>query len=236
MPEGIIADVRDELEACRDEAVIAGGVKFFKEPVAMRGVKTATVRRISGYYFRQLRGTTKEEIFGLCEELLGSGFCEDAFIAFDWAHRLHREYVPADFVLFERWVEEYVSNWATCDTFCTHAVGSFIELYPAYTAKLKEWARSPNRWLRRAGAVSLILPARKGRFLDDALEIAGILVEDRDDLVQKGYGWLLKEASRQHRQRVFDFVMSHRAHMPRTALRYAIEKMPQHLREQAMAR
>ena len=57
---------------------------------------------------------------------------------------------------------------------------------------------------------------------------------DRDDMVQKGYGWMLKEASKPHQRQVFDFVMSHKAVMPRTALRYAIEKMPQDLRAQAM--
>jgi 3-methyladenine DNA glycosylase AlkD len=55
-------------------------------------------------------------------------------------------------------------------------------------------------------------------------------------MVQKGYGWLLKEASRKHQQEVFEFVVKHKRVMPRTALRYAIEKMPQDLRKQAMAR
>ena len=60
------------------------------------------------------------------------------------------------------------------------------------------------------------------------------LLLDGDDLVQKGYGWMLKEASKQHQQQVFDYVIKNRSVMPRTALRYAIEKMPQDLREEAM--
>jgi 3-methyladenine DNA glycosylase AlkD len=57
---------------------------------------------------------------------------------------------------------------------------------------------------------------------------------DRDDLVQKGYGWMLKEASKRHQEELFSCVMQHRQEMPRTALRYAIEKMPPKLRLRAM--
>jgi len=61
------------------------------------------------------------------------------------------------------------------------------------------------------------------------------LLHDPDDLVQKGYGWMLKEASRKHQQEVFDFIQEHKKTMPRTALRYAIEKMPDDLRKEAMS-
>lgn len=72
---------------------------------------------------------------------------------------------------------------------------------------LKAWTKSENRWLRRASAVTLILPARKGEFLNDVFEIADSLLKDKDDLVQKGYGWTLKEASRKHREEVFEYNM-----------------------------
>jgi len=70
--------------------------------------------------------------------------------------------------------------------------------------------------------------------LKDIFEIAGILLVDKDDLVQKGYGWMLKAASQAYQKEVFDFVMKNKATMPRTALRYAIEKMPQEMKVEAM--
>lgn len=90
--------------------------------------------------------------------------------------------------------------------------------------------------MRRAAAVSLIIPARKGLFISDIFEIATLLLTDREDLVQKGYGWMLKAADNAHRPLVFDFVMKNKATMPRTALRYAIEKMPPDLKAVAMAK
>ncbi len=86
----------------------------------------------------------------------------------------------------------------------------------------------------RGAAVSLIIPAKEGKFLKDIFELAGILLRDNDDMVQKGYGWMLKEASRLHQTEVFEYVMMHKDKMPRTALRYAIEKMPPEFKKKAM--
>ncbi len=82
--------------------------------------------------------------------------------------------------------------------------------------------------------MTLIIPARRGYFLPDILQIADILLLDREDLVQKGYGWMLKEASKPHQEEIFQYIMQHKSEMPRTALRYAIEKMPPELKRQAM--
>ncbi len=72
--------------------------------------------------------------------------------------------------------------------------------------------------------------------MQQAFEISDLLLADGDDLVQKGYGWLLKEESRKHPQAVFDYVVRNRAFMPRTALRYAIELMPKERKAQAMTK
>ena len=62
------------------------------------------------------------------------------------------------------------------------------------------------------------------------------MLVDTEDLVQKGYGWMLKVASKTHQEEVFEYVIRNREVMPRTAFRYAIEKMPEELRRQAMSK
>jgi 3-methyladenine DNA glycosylase AlkD len=109
-------------------------------------------------------------------------------------------------------------------------------MYPEKIVKLRDLAKSENRWVRRASAVTLIVPARKGKFLSDILSIADILLEDKDDLVQKGYGWMLKASSEANQQEIFNYVMKNKSIMPRTAFRYAIEKMPEDLKNKAMAK
>jgi 3-methyladenine DNA glycosylase AlkD len=232
----VINKIRSELKARADEKVRIQGEKYFREDVRIHGLKSAAVTEIASSFYSKLEDKSKENVFKLCEELWKSGYMEESFIACNWSYRVRKQYTEGDFRLFEKWVMNYITNWAACDTFCNHTVGTFIELYPEYLKKLKTWTKSSNRWVKRAAAVSLIVPARKGRFLPDILEIATALLYDNDDMVQKGYGWLLKVASGPHEKEVFDFVMKYKSGMPRTALRYAIEKMPAGLKSQAMAR
>ena len=234
MEPNIVARIRNDLALSVDEKTKANGSRFFKEEVLYYGIKSALVRKIAKNYFNEIKSENKQEIFTLCEELLQSDYCEEAYIAFEWAYQVRNDYSEDDFFTFEHWIEKYVNNWAKCDTLCNHSVGFFIEKFPAYVANLKTWAGSDNRWVRRAAAVTLILPARKGNFLNDIFEISDLLLKDKDDLVRKGYGWMLKEASKAHRQEVFEYVMKNKKDMPRTSLRYAIEKLPKDLRDKAM--
>lgn len=232
----IIKKIKTELRKNADEKVRKSGERFFKEKIKLYGVKTAVVSRIGKEYFRKIKNNNKEEIFSLCEELWQSGYMEESFIACNWSYYVHKDYKPKDFKVFEKWVNTYISNWASCDTFCNHTVGEFLEKYPEYISNLKKWAKSKNHWMRRAAAVSLIVPGKRGKFLPDIFSIADILLLDQDDMVQKGYGWMLKVASQAHEKEVFRYVMKNKKTMPRTALRYAIEKMPANLKAKAMAK
>jgi 3-methyladenine DNA glycosylase AlkD len=232
----ILSTIRRELRKNSDEHTRRTAQRFFKERVKVFGVKTATVGKISKNSLNEINCLSKKEIFRLCEELFSSGYMEESFIACNWSYHLREKFEKGDIILFEKWVYRYVSNWATCDTLCNHTIGAFVETFPDSVKELKRWAKSDNRWVKRASAVTLIIPARKGKFLNDILEISDILIRDEDDLVQKGYGWMLKAASEPHQQEIFDYVLKNKKTMPRTALRYAIEKMPKELRVKAMER
>lgn len=230
----ILDKVRRELREASDEKTRETGLRFFKEEVSLYGIRAKTVTEIARTNYILIKESPKQDILSLCDSLWQSGLMEETFVACMWSEKLAGKFLGEDFKVLERWVHKYVNNWASCDTLCNHTVGDFIQKYPAFIADLKKWAKSENRWVKRASAVSLIIPARKGKFLDDIFEIATILLIDKDDMVQKGYGWMLKEASKPNQKEVFDFVIRHREVMPRTALRYAIEKMPPLLREEAM--
>jgi 3-methyladenine DNA glycosylase AlkD len=224
------------LKQLADEKTKASYQRFFKEKVIYHGVKTDTVRKIAQQYFKDIEPLNKKEIFALCEELLKSDYNEEAAIAFEWSYFLREQFEPGDFAIFEGWLKKYVNNWAKCDSLCNHTIGAMVEKYPQFIEKLKQWAKSDNRWLKRAAAVTLIIPAKQGKFLKDIFEITNILLTDPDDLVQKGYGWLLKEASIMHQAEVLGYVVRNKKLMPRTALRYAIERMPRDLKQRAMTK
>ncbi|MDD4157698.1 MAG: DNA alkylation repair protein [Candidatus Cloacimonetes bacterium] len=230
----IIDKIRDDLKNNIDEKTQVTSQRFFKEKIKFYGVRVPQVNKISKENFKLIESCSKSEIFNFCEMLWQSGYLEESFIACNWSYALHKQYESNDFQYFEKWIDNYVNNWASCDTLCNHTVGEFIEMYPEYLSKLITLAKSSNRWMKRAAAVSLIIPARKGRFLKEIFAIADILLLDKDDLVQKGYGWMLKACSQAHQNEVFDYVIKNKAVMPRTALRYAIEKMPKEMRLKAM--
>jgi 3-methyladenine DNA glycosylase AlkD len=230
----VLTYIRKELEANSDEKTKESGQRYFKEPVQLIGVKTAIVSKIGKRSFEMVKQNPKSGIFQLCEKLWKTGYTEESFIACNWSYFVRKDYKPEDFKIFEKWVNNYVSNWAACDTLCNHTIGEFLEMYPVFIDELKKWTASSNRWVKRASAVSLIIPARKGKFLADVFQIADKLLMDKDDLVQKGYGWMLKAASQAHQIDVFNYVVKNKNVMPRTALRYAIEKMPNELKTIAM--
>ena len=232
--EPVISQIRGELESHADPEIRKTSQRFFKEEIACYGMKSATVIAIAKKYWKVVKGRSKPEIFVVCEELYQSGYIEESFIVSNWAYTLSGRYEREDLAVFRHWIDTYITNWASCDGFCNHTMGDFLEQYPEYIGELKRWTQSENRWMRRASAVSLIVMAKRGKFLTESIGIADLLLTDKDDMVQKGYGWLLKEASRKHTDEVFAYVMKNKRRMPRTALRYAIELMPKELKAEAM--
>src|SRR5437773_7801013 len=87
------------------------------------------------------------------------------------------------------------------------------------------WTASPNRWKRRAAAVSLVHGARTGRNSALILQVAERLLRDEDDLVREGVGWLLKEMYAAKPREVVRFLKTRRTQAPRIVLRIAAEKM-----------
>lgn len=235
MRSKLFLEIEKELKKNVDSEYKAGTERYFKEKIIIYGVRTPIVRKISAKYFKKVKKLGKKEIFKLCEELLQLGYGEYRMIAFDWADRVKKDYRASDFSTFERWLKKYVSNWAACDVFCTRAFGRLLVQYPELIPKVKKWTNSKNRWLRRASAVILIPLVKDKKYLNHAFQTADKLLMDSDDLVQKGYGWMLKVASDFHQKQVFDYVMGQKHRMPRTALRYAIEKMPKNLKQKAMS-
>lgn len=232
----IIENIRLDLNQFGDETVRQSSQRFFKsdQMTYFYGVKSPDVKTLIKKYKKQVLALSKKEIFELCEELLKTNYLEEAGLACAFTASISKQFIPTDFKILEKWINLYITNWAACDTLCNHTVGDFIMLYPEFIPELKKWTNSPNRWMKRAAAVTLIIPARKGLFLDDIFEIANSLITDADDMVQKGYGWMLKAASQAYPNEIFQYVLSKKEIMPRTAYRYAIEKLSKEQKVVAM--
>lgn len=234
----ILKEVRRELKANIEEGYKNNNQKYFKEKIICYGVRTPIVRKIAKKYFKEIKYLDKKQVFALSEEFFKSGHNEEATIAIQWVSGLSKEFKKDDFKIFENWLKKYIDNWGKDDDFCLHIIHSIIDKYPELIKEIKKWSYSENMWLRRASAVSFITTNNSSYItkhnLKDIFEITEILLRDKEDLVQKGYGWMLKAASIHNQKKVFDFIMKYKSTMPRIALRYAIEKMPANLKSSIM--
>jgi 3-methyladenine DNA glycosylase AlkD len=170
-----------------------------------------------------------------CTELWKSGRWQEFGLACYVYRRFAKSCGAAEFRLFERWLNRYVDNWGACDGLSSWLLAACIANDPALSAALPGWTRSRNRWKRRAAAVALVYEAKRGRSTGRILEIAALLIDDADDMVQKGLGWLLKETYPKKPREVVRFLLQHPA-APRLVVRYAAEKMTAADRQKVMRR
>lgn len=137
----------------------------------------------------------------------------------------------------KKWIlHDYCASWATVDHIAPSVVSPLMEMYPDLMDEVIGWADSENRWLRRASAVSFIKHARKGKSIRRVHTIAKKLFSDEDDLIQKANGWLLRESGKTDMKRLENFLLDNGKKIPRTTLRYAIERFPEKKRKQILAK
>ncbi len=114
-----------------------------------------------------------------------------------------------------------INNWDLVDLSCRFIVGEY--LLDKSRDILYQLAHSPLLWDNRIAIVSTYAFIRKGQ-LEDTYALSDLMMHHPHDLMHKAIGWMLREAGKRDSERLYDYVMSHRANMPRTMLRYAIEK------------
>jgi len=127
--------------------------------------------------------------------------------------------------LFKFYVKnsKQVNNWDLVDVTCHKVVGDY--LLDKDRKLLYKWARSKNLWEKRLAIISTFAFFRREE-LDDSYKIATMLLHDQHDLIHKAVGWTLRECGKRDLSRLYKFLDQHTRTMPRTALRYAIEKLP----------
>jgi 3-methyladenine DNA glycosylase AlkD len=126
------------------------------------------------------------------------------------------------YALYLRYIK-FVNNWDLVDGSAPHIVGAF--LMDKSKEPLYRLAKSKNFWLRRISIISTSYFIKHNEF-SETLKIAAMLISDEEDLIHKAVGWMLREVGKRHLQTEEKFLRDHYQKMPRTMLRYAIEKFP----------
>lgn len=208
-----------------DEEFGAGQRRFFQHEVESYGARGDAVREIARLVYGEVKRWTPEQRDELMERLWKLGRLESGAVVCHVMRRFARGFGRREFDLFERWLEEHVRNWAHTDGVASWLVAGCLARDERLLARVWRWTDSPNRWKRRAAAVSLLQEAKQGRQTEFVLRVAKKLLADRDDMVEKGVGWLLKEAYPRRPVEVVRFLVAEGARASRLTLRYAAEKM-----------
>ncbi len=228
--------LKRRLRELADPKFRVGQQRFFKESARVLGVRTPEVRRLASEAANEYRKAKLviDEILEIGDRLWKGSFLEERALGIFVVSKFKRQLERRHWKHFDAWVDT-LSNWAETDGLCGYVLAPLVKIEPALARRLPPWTRSGNRWRRRSAAVTLVPFARYGEQLEVAFDICDRLAGDRDDMVEKGIGWLLKEASRTQPDAVADFLLTDIDRFSRTTVRYACEKLPKRLRAKVMS-
>ncbi|HEY3738655.1 MAG TPA: DNA alkylation repair protein [Bryobacteraceae bacterium] len=214
-----------KLSEFADPVFAEGSARFFKEPIKTRGVRSPQLIALSADLYREIKPWPVAERDTFVTGLWKDPHIESGNLACYLYRRFSKTFREREFHLFELWLERYATNWGHCDGLSVYLLAPSIAHVPELAQELVAWTKSKNQWKRRGAAVALVKEAHHGRHTNLIFKIASSLANDPEDLVQKGAGWLLKEAYPPRPREVVQFITKHKKHWPRLVLRYAAEKM-----------
>lgn len=218
------AAVRKRLEALSSVARAASSLRFFKtgpgeygEGDQFRGISVPPLRKLA----REYAALPLPDIL----ELLGSALHEDRLLALfllNGAFARGDESVRRQIYTLYLANAHSINNWDLVDSSAEHIVGAW--LFERSRRPLRTLARSAVLWKRRIAIIATFHFIRRNEF-EETLGIAELLIDDEEDLIHKAVGWMLREVGKRDARLLDRFLEVHAARMPRTMLRYAIERL-----------
>ena len=210
--------------------------RFFKEPVDFFGIDTPASRGIQRDLLRSVgKAWTIRDAVRFCQVMVRDPHLEARAMGFQLVARFVDEASPELLPLVRKWLERSCGNWALVDSLAPSVLAPLVDRHRELIPEVVDWTASPNQWVRRGAAVAFVPLARRGRHLATAYRIATRLFGDKEDLMHKAVGWLLREAGRTDMQRLTKFLLANGTRMPRTTVRYAIERFPESERRRLLA-
>ena len=208
--------------------------RYFRGDVDLRFYNTGTtaVRDMAKAIYRAHRDSwSVDDAMTLADALVADDYVETKAVGIELVAFYRKQFTPRLLAAWRRWLaRDDSSNWATTDSICGSLIGPLVLAHPVLAPRVAAWSRHRNMWVRRASAVGLIGCARKGIALDLAYGVAKRLHADREDLIQKAVGWMLREAGKADPARLERYLRAKVGVIPRTTFRYAIDRFSQRKR------
>jgi 3-methyladenine DNA glycosylase AlkD len=180
--------------------------RFFKEEVQSRGWYTAELRRFAVRFRRSIaRERGMDFVVQVADHLFSGQILEEKVLAVLLLEKQTKNFGDNAFQLFASWLDR-VTSWADHDALVHYLLAPMVAADPARCREIFLWAKSPNRWRRRAACVALIRGARQRQFFEQIVRLSNQLLNDEDDMVQKGLGWLLRETAKANPARTVPYL------------------------------
>ncbi len=199
---------------------------FFKQEVKSRGWYTGELRKVAVRFRRTILAEHDlSYLLEVADQLFRGNMLEEKVFAVLMLQGIVGEFGKREFKMFEGWLDR-ISSWADHDGVVQYLIGPILAADATLLSRPPRWAKSKKRWHRRAAAVSLIHSTRQHKNFADIQRITEMLLGDDDDMVQKGLGWLLREAAKFNPDQTVEYLMTIRGRSPRLVLRTACETLP----------
>jgi 3-methyladenine DNA glycosylase AlkD len=235
-PQVIARQALEKLRAQADPERARQVQKYFKETVRSFGITSPNVRALAAeMYLSVKKDWHYEQALQLCSILFPKPELEAKAVAALILARYKKEFPAALCGQVKEWLaKNYLDNWASVDTFCPEVMGTLLLRYPELVQEIKTWTGHSNRWVKRASIVSFLKLTKKEGFPDIIYGQAIKLFPVDDDLIHKANGWVLREVGKRDMARLEKFLLEHGPAIPRTTLRYAIERFPEFRRRELL--
>ena len=234
-PANVAAQIRSALKKDGSAEHAAGVQWFFKDEIKSHGWYTAELRRAVRRCRREiLREHDFDFLVKVADQLFSGNVLEEKVAAVSLLENLGAQCGDPEFRLFEAWLGR-ISSWADHDALVHDLIAPMLVAKPTRVKAVFRWAKSRNRWHRRAACVALIRGSRAKMFFSDIVRLSGSLLGDEDDMVQKGLGWLLRETAKFDAKRTVPYLMKIRGKAPRLVLRTACETLPAAVKKRVLA-
>lgn len=216
------------IHQCADPNIAARNRQWFKnDDFQSYGLTFASHKEISLLYRKAIQRLPLRGRLHLARLLALSEMAEEINFANAILARSATELGPANFAYLDEHLNHF-HGWAHVDDFSINVLQPILWEYPAKTlALLRDWNRSGSMWKRRASVVGFVRKVgSSGKFTTEALDLCENLLWDKEDLVQKGVGWALKDVMRGDREQVLGYIkMLRRRGVPATITLYSIRDL-----------
>jgi len=197
---------------------------FFKEEVKSRGWYTAELRKVAVRFRRAIvREQGREFLLQVADKLFSGRYLEEKVFAIFLLENQTQLFGDKEFRLFTSWLDR-VSSWADHDGLAHYLLSPMVAAEPKRARQVFGWAKSKNRWRRRAACVALIRGAREKQFFPEIVRLTGMLLADEE----------LRETAKHDARRTVPLLMKIRDRAPRLVLRTACETLSPSVRRRVL--